>query len=148
MKLYLWLVIANTTEAKIYQIQNRTGYNLIKHLSHEKSRLRSGELVTDKPGNYRFGPSGHGQFSPTNDAHEDEKNNFAREIAAFLDQERKNNHYHALILCVDAHFHGILNKQLSQPVHDLIKRHLKKNYIPLPENKLNDTIEAIIHGDL
>lgn len=148
MKLNIWLVIANTVEAKIYDVETRHQFKLIKELSHNASRFKTSELVSDRPGHYQSGLSGHGQFISPTDAHKDEHCQFAKEIAKFLDQERKNHQYESLIICMEPHFHGLLNSAMNGSVQSCVKKHIRKDYIPLPENKLNQTIAGIIDAPL
>src|SRR3989344_6966327 len=151
MKKITWLVIANSTDAFIYEIEKhhntsekKSQHRLIQHLTHEASHLKTSELGTDKPGHYKSYSSARGQFTPPHDAHRDEQMHFAQEISEFLENERKKHHYEALILCAEPRFHGLLDTSLSELVHALITHHIKKDYIPFPTDKLNQTIEKFI----
>lgn len=144
MKEPIWLVVANTVEASIYQVKSPSDWRLIQTYFHNKSRLKSKELVSDKPGRYLGGPYGQGQFAPSSDAHEEEHAIFAKEIAAFLNQEKKAHRYESLILCIEPHFHGLLEKVLSPAVQARVEQHIFKDYIPLSKAKFHQAIKNIL----
>jgi protein required for attachment to host cells len=146
-----WLVIANSTSASIYDItkpeypgaQHDSHYKLVTELSHEKSRLKTSELVDDKPGHYQGSGSSRGAYSSHTDAHENEIQFFAKDIAHYLETAREKNSFKQLILCAGPHFHGLLNHALSKQTALLVKKHIEKDYIPLSDKKLHDVIETI-----
>ena len=82
-----WLLIANTEKALIYQIV-RKKYSLVKILTHAESRLKTSDLVTDKPGHYQTSTT-RGQFIPPTDLHENEHKVFARELAHYLKESQQ-----------------------------------------------------------
>ncbi len=137
-----WLVIANSTKAQIHKIEQHKA-TLIETLNHPESRLKSGELTSDEAGHYKSSNGAHGQYQPPSDAHEKEQEYFANEIAKFLEKGRQKNRYGTLIICAAPHFHGLINQAISDPVKLLIKKSIKKDYIPLPANELNEVIEKI-----
>ena len=137
-----WLVIANSSKAFVYDITQKEApgtkkphYHSVIELSHSASRLKTSDLVSD----------GHGEPAPHSDAHENEFQNFAREIAHYLESERSKNSYKQLVLCAGPHFHGLLNQTLSKQTALMIKKHIEKDYIPLHTKELSEVIESICH---
>lgn len=139
-----WIIIANSVEAKIYQATANKKFSLAHTLEHSQSRLKTSELVTDKPGSYRAGSMGSGQYGTDKDPHNHEHVIFAEHIAKFLDEERNKNAYQSLVICAEPRFHGQLNKALHKQVHELIAQSIEKDYIPLPHDKLNAVLEKIV----
>ena len=139
-----WLVIANAVKADIYHI-NHKEHTLIETLNHPDSRLKTGDLTSDKPGSYRTDGSASGQYASTHSPHEDEKKHFAKEIADLLESKRQKHAFTALIICSESHFHGLLNQQMTVSVRALVTKTIEKDYIPLPKVKLTAAINAIIH---
>lgn len=148
-----WLTICNATKANIYDI-SRAKHNgawkspLLKVLEHPEGRMKGAELITDKPGDYKAGDYAGGKFISRATPHEVELEQFAKEIASFLENKRANQHFHSLVICSDPHFQGILEKHLSSPLKQVIKRHIQKNYLPLEadkSHKLEKVIQAIQH---
>lgn len=144
MKKITWLIIANSVEAQIHKVEGKEAI-LLDTLSHEKSRLKSINLVSDKPGKYKKGSSSVGsKYSPPTDPHEEEKWLFAKEIADFLEEKRQKKYYDDLIICAEPNFQGLLNKAITEQVQLLIKKYVDKNYIPLPKHELNAAINDMI----
>ena len=132
-----YLVIANATTAMIYEVthhiqkQEKPIFQLLKTLSHPESRLKTSELVSDRPGSLNTTP------------HDHEQDVFAHEVAHFLDAARAKNQFQQLILCAGPHFHSLLNKALSKQTEALVKKHLQKDYVPLPQKELQEVVERI-----
>lgn len=142
-----WLVIASAVKADIYAVQEKK-YTLITTLTHPESRLKSAEIAGDKPGSYSTDHTARGHFSASSSTpHEEEHKIFAREIAAALEQGRQTHQYHALILCAEPHFHGLLNQAVTHAVSLLITQAIEKDYIGLPKDKVHTVIEGLIHAE-
>ncbi len=145
MKKKIWLIMASSIKANVYEIVGKE-YSLAHELDHSESRLKSGDLTTDRAGHYRAGGRGaHGEFAPTSDAHDEEHKHFAKEIADFLEKNRQENHYDAIILCAEPRFHGLINACITKSVRERVILNIEKDYIPLPIVKINAIIETIIH---
>jgi protein required for attachment to host cells len=149
-----WLIIANATTAFIYDISKdvhretlhggrKARHRLLIELNHEKSRLKTSELVDDDQGHYQSGGVSRGKYESHSDPHHQEHEFFAKEIAEYLESERLKNHYESLVLCAGPHFHGLLNKALSKPTAQRIQKHIEKDYVPLPESERHEAIEHI-----
>lgn len=146
-----WILIVNATRALIYQAyenpeeKNHKEYKLIKTLTHEKSRLKSHDLASDKLGRYNA-PMGtsRGKYMPDLDPHEKEHRIFAKEVATFTDTHLEQHDYTALIVCAAPHFHGLLNQEFSHHVRNKITYELQKDYVPLPQEELNEVVEKIV----
>lgn len=141
-----WIIITNSVTAKIYEAHANKKFSLIHTLEHEASRLKTSELVTDKPGRYRAGSMGSGQYGTDKDPHNHEHVVFAEYIAKFLDEQRNQNAYQTLVICAEPRFHGQLNKALHKQVAELVdqKHSLEKDYIPLSHDKLTAILEKIV----
>jgi protein required for attachment to host cells len=136
--------MANTIKAKIYLVVDHQ-CSLVQELTHPQSRLKTQQLVTDKPGHYQTSHSAHGQFISPSNPHEKEHGCFAKKVSDFLEKEVVKEHYQQIILCADPHFYGLLNQAMSTAIKNLIVKTIEKNYIPLSPVKLNKVIENIIH---
>lgn len=141
-RLITWLLMANTEKAVTYQII-RKKYSLIKILEHAESRLKTSDLVTDKPGHYKTSIT-RGQFIPPTDLHENEHKVFAKELAHYLKESQQKNYYQKLILCAEPHFYGLINQYLTKAIRSSIVTVIEKDLIPLPRPEINDVIPGII----
>jgi protein required for attachment to host cells len=118
-----WVLVANGHKACILSIKKKTEVSLIKE--YETDALPTRELVSDRPGRSfdRRGDGRHAMEPPT-DAHRQTSVRFLVDVAAFLDQERLQNHYQQLIVIAAPAALGVLRKHFSKPVHDAIIREI------------------------
>lgn len=115
MKTNSWLVVANSSIARIYKLENRQTLLEITVLEHPASRLNNLDLVSDKPGRdfERMGISRHGVgHCVTPKKHEFEV--FASEIAAFLKHGRLNGRFERLYLTAGPSLLGLLRSALDE----------------------------------
>lgn len=134
-----WVMVANASHAKLFSNGGpNKGLQLVKELSHPESREKAAELVSDRIGNFA-GSGSYAQSTPPK-VHEAER--FAAEIAQELERGRIQNTYGRLILVTSAHFMGLLNDRLSQPVRDKISDSINKDYTSLPVKELTGHLES------
>ncbi|MBX9705572.1 MAG: host attachment protein [Gammaproteobacteria bacterium] len=138
-----WLVIANSVQANFYQLTHED-YKLLTTLEHEAGRLKTHDLVSDRTGHYRAGNTVRGAYGSTTDPHEEEHIVFAREVARYLETQRQEKSYNHIILCAASHFLGLLNKEMSKGVEEMIIEVIEKDYIPLPPKELDKIIQGMI----
>ena len=114
-----WILGANATEARFYMtpkaklLNGEATLKLVKEYKHPEGRQKSGDLVSDKPGNYKNPRVGHGTFAEPTDPKEHELDVFAKQLADELEAARIANHYQDLIIITPSHFDGLLNKHLN-----------------------------------
>ncbi|CAN5410684.1 hypothetical protein BH10PSE19_BH10PSE19_11580 [soil metagenome] len=152
-------LVANSSEAKIYEAyrgrlirENEKGedvLNLIKALTHEESRKKVSDLVSDKSGNYprkgsiaSNGSTGtSGTFAEPTNPKELEAERFARILAHELDSLRYNAHWNDVFIVAAPHFQGLVNKYLSSPLQHLVTT-IEKDYTHLNARKLAKQLVA------
>lgn len=142
-----WIVIANETKASIYSA-DKGNIGIAHTIEHPDGRLQDRALLSDRPGSSSM-PTGTGNnkratFNPRSDQHQNEQQNFAREVAKFLEKANGQHDYHDLIICAEPHFYGVLKNELTANVVNSIKKNVLKDYIPFPENKLKEVLKEII----
>ena len=139
-----WILVANASKAKIFSV-NKLKFNngkeklsLIKEFTHPESRKRDLEIVSDKLGHYMKGNagSGGGSFVEPTDPKRYEAESFAREVIGMLEEGRVENLYDDLILVVPPTFHGLINKQLHEPLKKTISQVIEKDYTKDGEKSL------------
>lgn len=142
-----WILVANGSEAKLYTALNKDlcptnlqhiALTFIESFTHPQSREKSSELLTDQLGRYtnQSSSNSNSSFSEQTDPHDYEKNKFAQQLALFLDEKRKTDHLHSLILVCPSRFYGDLNKHLSKHLTNLVANVIEKDYTKEPELKL------------
>ncbi len=147
MKKITWVVIANAIKAEIYEL-TKEGCILVIRLTHPDGRLKSIDLTSDQPGHYQTGNGAHGQFTPPSNPHETEHKQFAKEIVSFLEKNKQQNHYQSLVICAEPHFHGLLNKVITEPLRSVVSKFIEKDYVPLLQTNMKGVIEAIVDATI
>src|SRR5687767_11279660 len=116
-----WIITANTNHCCIYEYQGNA-LSLIKEIDHPENKLKDSELSSDKPGRYNSNNSiGGGAYSPHTEIEDVQDNDFAREIARELREEKNKNTYKELIIIMPAQIEGLFSKHLNKNVKGVIK---------------------------
>ena len=132
-----WIVTANTNECRIYNYEvSPPKLTLLHTINHPENKLKSHELGTDRPGHYQAGASSRGAFSPHHELHEIKVDDFSRELAEKLNEERNKNHYSSLIFMMPAQMEGLVLQHLHKQVGELIQHILQKNIMHLSQHEL------------
>lgn len=137
MKKENWLVIANSSIARIFKIEKRHILHEVKTLEHPESRLRNSDLVSDKPGRdfESFGTARHA-MEPKTLPKKLEFAIFARLIAEFLEDARNQGEYETLYLAASPALLGLLRQSLNPNVSKLIKGEVDKDLTLLPPQEI------------
>lgn len=108
-----WVLIANATRASVYERAAGGQLRLVRSFEHMLSRERSAQLGDDKAGR-EVNPSGFGgaAFEPRADLHRKERQRFANELAAFLDQEAQADTFASIAIFAADPFLGELRREL------------------------------------
>lgn len=135
-----WLLIADASKAKIYSIHkarmfleqtNPKNLKLIGQYSHQESRMKSAELVTDRMGEFGSGTFVEATLPKT---HEAEK--FALELINHISAGRRDNHFRDLIIVAPPTFMGILHKHMPHEIQKLISQKIEKDYTQSNDREL------------
>lgn len=126
-----WLLIADASKARLFsmykarfiQDKNLDSLELIGQFTHENSRKKNAELVTDRRGEF-----GSGSFEVTTSPKVYEAEQFALELANHLEAKRKDGTFRDLIIVAPPAFMGILHKQMPDSVNKLVSQTIEKDY--------------------
>src|ERR1700728_2892132 len=114
MKKQTWVLVANSSNAKIFQAQDNQILVEIQAFDHPESRLHDTDLVSSKQGRTfsRMGTMRSSlEYKTDPKAHEFIV--FARELSQFLDEAREEGKFNKLYLAAGPTFLGILRQELS-----------------------------------
>ena len=134
-----WLVVGNAAKARVLEESDAPGaYVHVADLIHPRSRYKGSELSTDRAG-HAMG-SGHrpggAAYMPRTDPREREHEQFAREVAAALNEGVAQGHCAGLVLMASNPFLGQLRSHLSEPARKLVLRTVAADYTSLDEAEL------------
>lgn len=133
-----WLLIADASKARIFSLhkarlfanpKSSDNFILIGEYTHDKSRLKKHELVTD-----RMGEFGSGTFVEATSPKIFEAEQFALELLSHLEINR--HHYRDLIFVAPPTFMGLLCKHIPRELQKLITQQIEKDYTQQNKNDL------------
>jgi protein required for attachment to host cells len=133
----VWVVVANSSEAKIYRAENKD--ILVEHgmLFHDESRLPGRELVSDGPGRENASQlSGGDTYDQKTSPRLKEALFFADSLAHFLEEGHRSGHFNKLYVIAKPPFLGHLRESLSPHVASAIETEIHKDLT-------KETIDAI-----
>jgi len=125
-----WVLVAESSRARIYEVQAHGGLRERVTLAHPESRLHDTGLTSDLPGRSfdRQGAGRHTMAEPTDpQAHEAEA--FAQQIAGRLDLARSEGEFDHLVVMAPPHFLGLLRGAFSTETTRRVSHEVPKNLI-------------------
>lgn len=136
-----WVVVANSSHAKIYQI---TKFPKIEHLQtfeHPESRLHDQDLVTSRPGrNFDRGGTSRHAYQTSLRPKLEEAAKFATSIAHLLHKAVQSGECTRIYLFASPSFLGMINEHLNKETEQKI---IAKSPKDLTEHTNADIEKAI-----
>ncbi len=137
-----WILVAESSRAKIYSTENRTAIPAeVEDIIHPEGRLHEGELVSDRPGSDP-GTVGQGRhvLDDKISATQHEHMEFARELARRLEAACDRGAFDKLVVAAPPAFLGLLRDRLGKEVKEKVVREIDKNLVRQPAESLRDYI--------
>lgn len=110
-----WILIANATHARLLQHESGAPMVIVKSFAHPESRSKVSDRADDRAGHertdHRFGGT---SFQPRTDPQRKEHDQFAREIAAYLEAEALQGTFHSLRVFASSPFLGEIKARLGK----------------------------------
>lgn len=129
-----WIVVANGTQARFFRLDKLRLVEM-EAMIHPESRMREHEYVEQKPGATHQGGGtgnpgiGHGIYSTEQQTppKKVEAINFAKEVAARLDNVRSKGKLERLYVAASPAFLGLLRQELDQRTTHLVAAEVAKD---------------------
>lgn len=128
MKKENWLIVANSSIARIFKIEKRHDLHEIEILEHPESRLLNQDLVTSAPGrDFESGGMGRHALEPKVLPKKQEFAVFAKLIADYLENARNQGKFETLYIAASPALLGLLRQFLHPNTVKLIKGETDKD---------------------
>lgn len=141
-----WILLADGAHARIY-LNDGVGKGIkpVPGAVFDETILPTREINADKPG-MSFGSVGQGRRrkQPKTDPNRQAKFNFAKQLAAFLEQEHNNNRFDRLILVASPGTLGDLRAVLPPSIRHIVYGELDKDLMHIKEQELPDHLNAML----
>jgi len=139
-----WIVIADASRARIFETGiPRDLLNEVRSLVHPGSRLKTSELVSDRPGRVAKG-AGHSAMEAKTPGHDVEADQFAATLADVLDKAIETRECSALVLVVPPRFLGRLRARMSQHVLTAVTQTSSKDLTQLSAQELKTALGGLL----
>lgn len=138
-----WVLVANSSFAEIYS-GNMKEIRSIHYFDFPDGRLKSGEILADRPGRGHES-LGHGRFalSTQTDVHLHEIQIFAHQIVDVLKKAKAENAFERLIIIAPPQFLGELRQLMPDNINRCIHKEFKKD-LPSDLTK-NERMKCVLH---
>ena len=125
----MMIVVADSTRARIFTAESaRSGLNEIETLANPEGRMHEQDMVSDIPGkDAGKGGAGNHAFQEKVEPKQQKIIEFAKRIAEYLDDVRKENKLGKLLLIAAPEFLGELRNHLSDETREKVTFELDKN---------------------
>lgn len=125
-----WIVVANSSEAKIYKLVQFPKIEELDALIHPKSRLQNHDIVESKGGtNFDSVGGGRHSYEPKTDPQHAENEKFAKIISSYLADAHEKGAFSRLYIMASPAFLGLLRKQLNPKTQQTIVHELAKDIV-------------------
>lgn len=126
-----WILVADSAEARLFlSYPGQQGWFELRTFQHPQSRAKGTELYDSPPAMERG-------LLPKDYAAQD----FALELAKYLDLELSKNNYERLILVAPPKFLGMLRENLSKQVQQRVVDEVNKDLVSLRKDELEERLE-------
>jgi len=146
MKNDVWIVVANSTLARIYKAETTHQLKELETLIHPGSRQQSREIISDRPG--RTFDSTHSgtrhAMEPKTNPQQLEFEEFARILSKHLDSACSEGHYKKLYLAANPSFLGLLRKFLNPNTTHTIATQIDKDITQLTPKEISNHFDITI----
>lgn len=144
MKKNAWLLIANSSSARLFRIQTIHSLEEIRNFEHPESRLRNIDLTSDKPGR-DFESSGtvRHALEPATLPKQHEFELFAKRLADYLQEAHHKKEFEDLYIAATPAFLGLIRQELSPAVTKSIKGEVNKDITHFKPSEILDHLPFI-----
>ena len=132
-----WVLVANSSIARLFHLETLQKLNEINQFEHPESRLKNMDLVSDKPGRdfESFNNTRHAMEQKTMPK-KLEAFQFAKHLAEYLEQASERGKYDELMLIAGPTFLGVLRETISPNLAKLIKKEIDKDLTQLTPKEI------------
>lgn len=142
-----WILAADSTEARLFTREKRFSPPVERQdWMHPESRLHARDLEDDRQGK-TFSSYGRDQ-SPNQKRTEPKKREaqeFARELARYLDAARVQGEFRSLSIVAEPSFLGLLRAELDEGTRELVAQEVAKNLTRRSAETIAEAIDQDWH---
>lgn len=130
MKNQYWVLVANSSSARLFRLEKMKELSEIHTFVHPQSRFKEQDLVDSSPGvaNESASPSRHA-MEPHSTQKDHESEEFAKNISQYLDAARNDSTFSRLYITAGPTFLSNLRKMLHPQTLELVAKQVTKDLV-------------------
>lgn len=137
MKKNTWLIVANSSLARVFNFEPKRALTEVTVLEHPESRLHNQDLVSDKPGrDFESGGTRRHALEQKTLPKQQQSEIFAKEIADFLEEARNGEEYIALYVSASPSMLGLLRNSFHPATLKVIKGEIDKDMTQMTPHEI------------
>lgn len=138
------VIVCNHSRARLFKATSQSLVGELADQVNPAARLREQDLSTSAPGAYRGGGSGGQQHveDQRTSQHDKAAENFARDIAASLDQAVTEHGLQKLYVIAEPDMLGLLRKEMSHRTKSLVAEEIAKDIVARTPAQIWDFLPA------
>ncbi len=145
MKKEIWVVVANSSYAKIYKAENNDKLTELCELKHPESRLHDRDLVSSKPGRtYASVGARRSSIEPHTSPKEQEVSAFAKQICHFLESAKEKEHLTRIYLTASPTFLGVLRQNLTPSISQMVSGQVDRDMTHLKAEEIRVHLPPVL----
>lgn len=147
MKKETWILIANSSLARIYKLGMKNQLEELKVLEHPESRLHNIDLVSDRPGrDSEVGGTRRHALEQKTSPKKQEFIVFAKLLADYLEEARNEGNFDTLYIVAGPSLLGLLRTALHPNTAKLIKGEVDKDMTLFKSHELPSHLPFLLHA--
>lgn len=128
MKKETWVIVANSSHARIFKAAEERSLEELEALIHPESRLHTGDLISDNQGEaHESVGKGRHPMEPETQPKKQEAIIFAKQVLNHLESARNNGTFERFYIAASPSFLGLLRQELSSPLLGLLAGEVDKD---------------------
>ncbi|MCC5832430.1 MAG: host attachment protein [Chlamydiales bacterium] len=141
----VWIVVANGSQSMIYKAESAQKLIQLKSFNHQESHLSRRELNSDRPGRQtqRMG-YGTDTMEEKTPPKVKEANQFAQEIADYLEEGFNSGEFERIYLIVKPPFLGHIRQNLHPNVSKLVESEVHKDLTQMRPEQIREYLPPVL----
>lgn len=139
-----WIVVANSSMARLFQIEKDGNLKEFETLVHSESRLHGRDITTERDGRMQdsMGSTRHA-MEPMTSPKEVEFALFAKLLAEHLQSAQQQGKFNRLYLSAGPHFLGLLRQEILPNVSQTIQGEIDKDITHMSASEIKNSFLAL-----
>jgi protein required for attachment to host cells len=139
MKKEILILIANSTQARIFKKEGNHAIKEVEALINPANRMHARDLYSDKRGTtFQSVGTGRSALEQRVDPKEQEVIDFSKEVCHFLESERNKGNLQRVYIAASPAFLGHLRQSLSPSLLQLVEAEIDKDITHLKAHEIEE----------